>query len=162
MDLSGLKWPIIIAVIAGLGWLVSSGGQNWIEKKVLNYTVSENEDLNKANEKALSNLGGFFIKTMRYERGIRVLRTSIDRYGEDGANYYFNIYRCSRTYEALGDSTANREKQVENYTMALGMLKFLIDNNAHSIDDRVPEVDVLRLRATDIAENNNLGEIGQF
>lgn len=162
MDLSGLKWPIIIVVVALMGWLVSSGGQTWMENRLLDYKVSENEDLNKANEQALSNLGGFFIKTMQYERGIRVLMNSIERYGEDGKNYYFNINRCSRTHEAIGDSTANREKQIEHYTKALQMLKFLIENNAHAIDERVPETDVLRLRATDIAENNQLGEIGQF
>lgn len=162
MDLSGLKWPIIIVVVALLGWLVSSGGQTWMETRLLEYKVSENEDLNKANEQALTNLGNVFIKTMQRERGIRVLMNSIERYGEDGKNYYLNIYRCSRAHETLGDATANREKQIEHYTKALQMLRYLIENNAHDIDAEIPETDVLRLRATDIAENNQLGEIGQF
>lgn len=161
MDLSGLKWPIIIGVLVLVGWLVSAGGQSWMEKRLTSYQPGQSEEMDAANEKALSNLGGFFIKTFRYERGIRLLEICGERY-PDGKNYYYNAYRCSRIHEAIADSTTNHEKQLKHYGQALTILKFMIDNNIHELDARVPEVDVLRHRAEDIAETSGIAEIGQF
>ena len=69
MDLSRFKWPIIILVVIGVFWLFSSAGINFMHKKFTSVTPGQDAKVDQANEKGLSTLGGFLIKTFRYEKG---------------------------------------------------------------------------------------------
>jgi len=148
MDLSKLKWPIVIAVVLGLGWLMTSPGIDYLHRK---FTRDPGDDLNKAemNEAGLSRLGGFLLMTFRYEKAQAVLEDALDLY-PDGKNYYFNYFRLARVKENLGD-----------YQAACDILKDLMDSKAHyNFDQRVPNNDVLSLRRNRLLETHELGVIG--
>ena len=58
MDLSGLKWPIIIAAVVGIGWLATSGGINWMVGNFTKATPGIDEQQDKVAEVGLSRVGG--------------------------------------------------------------------------------------------------------
>ena len=89
MDLSGLKWPIIIVVVVGVGWLLSSGGTNYMYKNFTTAEVGADPARDKTDEAGLSRLGGFMLKTFRYEKAEEVFATAVSRY-PDGANVWYN------------------------------------------------------------------------
>lgn len=149
MDLSGLKWPLIIVVVLALGWLVSEGGVNFMYNRFTKTPVEEqDEETQVAHEAGLSRLGGFLLKTFRYEKAEDVLLEAISRY-PDGKNALYNEYRLAKCYE----------KQ-ERYRACVEVLQDLRDMDAHFIDKRVPEADVLQLRIDKLAEVHELGEFG--
>lgn len=159
MDLSGLKWPVTIVVVGFVLWLFTAGGTSWMEGKMLAYTPGESTEADARNEKSLSTLGGYYSKTLRYAKAVEIFEKCGERYPE-GKNYYYNLYRISRLEEGMGDSTGERVAMLGHYQKALDILKFLIDNDIHSVDARVPEEEVLRHRWEDIAEVSGLGQVG--
>jgi len=161
MDLSRLKWPVIIVVVGGLSWLMTAGGNAWLENRLLSYEPGESAELDKANEQALSNLAGWYIRTFRHEKGIEILEETGERY-PNGKNYYHNLYRRSRAHEVLGDASADRTVQENQYGSALEILSFLINNNVHQLDERVPETSLLQHRYDAIAETSGIGEVGGY
>ena len=144
MDLSRLKWPLIIFIVAAIGWLGTAGGVSWMENKFSQGTPGANAEQDAANEMGLSRLGGFLLKTFRYARAEEVFQKAMDRY-PTGSEYWYNMYRQVKVKEKLG-------KQAE----AVQLLKQLIAANANSIDSRVPENDNLNLRAEKLIEVNEL------
>ena len=50
MDLSRLKWPIIIIVVALAGWLMTEGGTNWIYKNLTATPPGTDQKADEANE----------------------------------------------------------------------------------------------------------------
>jgi len=149
MDLSGLKWPLIIVVVVAVGWLVSEGGINFMYKRFTKTPVEEQDDATQvAFEAGLSRLGGFLLKTFRYARAEDVLLEAVTRY-PDGENALYNEYRLAKCYE----------KQ-DRYRECVEVLQDLRDMDAHSMDKRVPEADVLQLRIDKLAEVFELGEPG--
>ncbi|NUM52646.1 MAG: hypothetical protein HUU46_03280 [Candidatus Hydrogenedentes bacterium] len=149
MDLSRLKWPLIIIVVVGLGWLVTDGGVRFLRGKFTEGQVGVDPKQDEFNEAGLSNLAGFLIKTFRYSSAEMVLRDAMERY-PNGKNYLHNQYRLAKCREKQGD-----------YEGCIELLASLRDMNAHSMDDRVPEIDVLNLRIDKLAETHELGEVGQ-
>lgn len=135
MDLSRLKWPLIIGIVALSMWLISDGGIAYMYGKLKAYTPYENANEDAMNEAGLSRLAGFLIKTFRYKKGQEILQTCVRRY-PDGKNYWHNLYRLAKCAEKLGD-----------YARAVTILEDLMANDAHSKDKRVPDLDVLRVRA---------------
>lgn len=146
MDLSGLKWPIIILVVVGVGWLLSSGGVNYMFKQFTQAEVGQDPKRDKFDEKGLSWLGGYLLRTWRYEKALQVLAIAIDRY-PNGKNVWYNKYRMVKCAEKL-----------DKFALAVELLEELIRKNAHEIDPRVPVYDNLRLRADKLIEMYELKE----
>lgn len=142
MDLTWLKWLVIILVVVGVGWLFTSGGVNYMEKK---FSQPASDDATAiANEAGLSKLGGFLLKTFRYDRARQVFEKSINMY-PDGANALYNYYRLVKCYEKL-----------EQYRDAADTLAYLASVDAHDVDSRVPETSNLDLRRAKLVEVHEL------
>ena len=145
MDLSGLKWPLIIVIIVAVGWLASSGGVSWMQTNFTKATPGTDVERDKIDEAGLSRLATYVLYLWKYEKAKEILTLSIDRYGEGGANYWFNVYRISTCNERLG-----------NYQEAVDDLQYLMDSTASEKDARVPELDNLALKAAKIREVHEL------
>lgn len=144
MDLSFLKWPIIIAVVVGIGWLMSSGGVNYMYKNFTKDAPGANAEKDVANEAGLSKLGGYCLLLWKYERAMGIFQEAIKRF-PNGKNALYNGYRMVKCAEKLGD-----------YARAAGILKELIAVNASATDNRVPDNAVLQLRAEKLIELHDL------
>jgi len=147
MDLSRFKWPIIILLVIGVFWLLSSSGINFMHNKFTKVTPGEDAKVDKATEAGLSRLGGFLIKTFRYEKGFEVLTDASTMYPE-GANYWYNQYRMAKCLEKM-----------DRVNEALQILNDLHAQDIHAVDERVPPQDVLKLRIDKLQEVHGLGEI---
>lgn len=145
MDLSGLKWPLIIVVVVGIGWLASSGGVSWMQTNFTKNTPGVDAERDKLDEAGLSRLATYVLYLWKYEKAKELLTLSVDRYGDTGANYWFNLYRISTCDDRLG-----------NWQEAVDGLQFLMNNNAHDIDPRIPENDNLALKAGKLREVHEL------
>ncbi|MCF6284797.1 MAG: hypothetical protein L3K26_06380 [Candidatus Hydrogenedentes bacterium] len=141
MDLSGLKWPAIIVVIVGLGWLFTSGGVNWMYGNLTAASPGIDEQQDLRDEAGLTSLAGYTYHIWKWRATIDIIETSVERYGEWGPNYYFNLERLSTCYERIGD-------QQTSYNI----LRDLMDANAHEIDSRVGNNDNLSMRAAKLRE----------
>ena len=144
MDLSFLKWPLIIGVIALVGWLASSGGVNYMYKKFTANEPGVNAQRDDVDEAGLSRLGGYCLMLFKYEKAMSVYETAVSRYPE-GKNVLYNKYEIARCAEKL-----------EDYRRTVDILEELIDANAHSVDDRVPVNEDLTLRAEKLIEMHEL------
>jgi len=161
MDLSFLKWPIIIVVVLGGAWLLSDGGVNYMEKRFTADQPGKDAQVDKADEAGLSRLGAFLMFTFRYKHADQIFQKCAQRY-PNGANYWLNLFRRARLQEKLAGGTSDPQKSKMFYQASLDILVHLIKVNAHEKDDRVPNNDILRLRADKLAEVHELGEVGQF
>jgi hypothetical protein len=84
MDLSGLKWPVIILIIIGIGWLASSGGVNYMIKNFTKSVPGQDIQRDKTDEAGLSRIAGYLITLLRWERAKNVIELTINRYGRFG------------------------------------------------------------------------------
>lgn len=144
MDLSGLKWPAVIAGVVVLGWLLSSGGVTYMEKKFTANAPGRNAEMDAVNEAGLSRLGGYCLMLFKYERARDIYHTAITMFPE-GKNIWWNQYQMARCVEKLDD-----------YQGCVDLLRELIAVEAHSIDARVPNNDALRLRVEKLVEMHEL------
>jgi tetratricopeptide (TPR) repeat protein len=144
MDLSGLKWPIIIAVVVGLGWLLTSGGVNWMVGNFTKATPGIDAQQDMVDEAGLSRVGGYLLFMWRWEKANDVLSLAVERYPE-GPNLYYNLYRIARCEERMG-----------NYQAAVDLMRELMDYDAHEIDERVPHTENLNLQANKLIEMYDL------
>jgi tetratricopeptide (TPR) repeat protein len=153
MDLSRLKWPLIILIVFGGGWLVSEGGVSFMHNKFAAPITSTDEaeiaKKEEFNEAGLSRLGGFLLKTLRYKKAEAVFLDAVELY-PNGKHFYYNWYRLAKCAEKRGD-----------YATARNILEDLMAEDAHSVEKDVPPYDALRLRADKLIETHELGEIGQ-
>ena len=145
MDLSGLKWPLIIVVVVGIGWLASSGGVNWMQAGFTKNTVGTDVERDKLDEAGLTRLAGYTLMLWKYEKSKELMNLALERYGEGGANYWYNTFRITTCDDRLG-----------NYEEAIAGLQYLIDNSAGEIDDRVPTNDNLSLKAQKLRETHEI------
>ena len=148
MDLSRLKWPLIVALVVGVGWLLSEGGVNYMHKKFTSVAPGQDLNADKMNEEGLTRLGNFLLKTFRWEKALRVLEDAVRIY-PDGDNALYNEYRMAKCAEKLGD-----------YGRSVDILGHLVDIEASTVDVRVPSNNHLNLRRTKLMETHQLGEIG--
>lgn len=144
MDLSKLKWVFIIVVVVGAGWLLSTGGINWVYNNATKGVVGEDLDKDRVNEATLSRYGGFLLSTFRYEQAKKFYQTAIDRYPE-GANLWWNTYQMARC-----------EENLEEYQHAADILHMLWQENADAIDERVPDQNTLKHRLDQLVELHDL------
>lgn len=147
MDLSKLKWPLIIVAVIAVWWLMSNPGVNFMYNKFTQEAPGADPVKDKANEAGLSRLGGFCLKTFRYEKAYGIFSECITRYPQ-GANAKYNYYRMAKCAEKMG-----------RIQESIKILRQLQEGNAHELDDRVPEPSNLKLRADKLMEMHNLGEI---
>ncbi len=144
MDLSGLKWPLIIAVILGIGFLGTGPGINWMVDNFTQATPGADPQRDKVDEAGLTRVAGYLIMLWNYDRAEEVIRTAMERYPE-GDDYWYNYYRLAKVVE--------RQKR---YQESYNILQELIGVNAHEIDDRVANNDNLALRASKLKETHEL------
>ena len=144
MDLSGLKWPVIILVIVAVGWLMSSGGVNWMVNNFTKATPGQDVERDKLDEAGLSRVSKYLVLIFRYEKASQVLETALDRY-PNGPNYWNNLSRLSTCYDKM-----------RRYQDAYNIIQELMANDAHSKDPRVPVNESLRLRADKLKEVHEL------
>lgn len=144
MDLSGLKWPLIIGVVLVVGWLGTSGGVNWMQGRYMASTPGVDAAQDVKSEAGLSKLGGYTQLLWKYEKSAELLEDAVNRYPQ-GANRYYNMYRLVANYEHL-----------KRYQEAYDTLNLLINQQAWTIDDRVPQHDNLSLRAAKLKEVHEL------
>lgn len=150
MDLSKLKWPIIIIVVVGGIWLISDGGINYMYNR---FSSDPGGDAKRAelNEAGLTKLSSWLMMTMRFGKAEQVLTTAVDMY-PDGKNSRFNLYRLARAKEKLG-----------RWQESIDILQALMNENAHeTFDDRIPTNDELLLRKNKLLETHELGEVGGY
>lgn len=141
MDLSGLKWPMIIAVLVGTGWLFTSGGVNWMYGKFTAAAPGVDLAQDTRDEAGLTKLAGYTYHIWKWRTTISIIETSIARYGQNAPNYWFNMERLSTCYERIGD-----------YQTSFDILQGLIQADAHQYDERVGNMDNLALRASKLKE----------
>jgi tetratricopeptide (TPR) repeat protein len=144
MDLSRLKWPLAIAIVVGVVWLGTSSGVGWMESKFSQGEPGKDATVDARNEIGLSRVAGFLLKTFRYDRAEQVLEKTIARY-PSGSEYWYNTYRLAKAKEKLG-----------KYDEAVQLLGTLIEADAHSIDDRVANSDILTARREKLIEVHEL------
>jgi len=145
MDLSWLKWPLIIVVIVGIAFLFSSPGINYMVGRFTQAVPGQNPEIDARDEAGLSRIGGYLLFLWRYQRSYQVMKTAVDRYGESGANYWYNKYRMAKCLEKMG-----------RIQESVDLLEELMAANAHEIDKRVAENENLRLRTTRLKEVHEL------
>ena len=145
MDLSGLKWPLIIAAVVGIGWLATSAGVNWMGQRFVAAAPGVDAQQDLRDEAGLTKLATYTYYLWKWQKTADILQTSIERYGEDGANYWYNLERLSNCYDRLGE-----------YQESYDILRQLMDVNAHEIDSRVGNFDNLNLRASKLREMYDL------
>ncbi|MFP4502475.1 MAG: tetratricopeptide repeat protein [Candidatus Hydrogenedentota bacterium] len=145
MDLSGLKWPLVIVVLIAIAWLGSSGGVNWMISNATAATPGADAAQDEKDEARLTKIGGYLMMLWRYEKASQVFYTAMDRYGVEGENYYYNLYRLAKC-----------EEKLDNYGGARNMLQKLIAQEAWTHDDRVPGFDNLNLRQQKLTELHEL------
>lgn len=146
MDLSKLKWPLIILVVAGVGWLLSSPGVNYMFGKYK--ATAENPDStaeqHERAEAGLTRLGGYLLKTFQYGKAKDVFEFAVTAYPE-GENSYYNFYRLVKCYE-----------KAERYQDAANLLNDLMVWNSSEHDPRVPINNNLKLRREKLVEVHGL------
>lgn len=147
MDLSRLKWPLIIGLVALAVWIVSDPGVDFMRNQYLKGTPGENAEADVTNEAGLSRLGGFLLKTLRYQRAEQVFTDAITLY-PNGKNFLYNQYRLAKCKEKTGKTVAS-----------IAILRELERMDAHAMDKRVAESSNLKLRADKLMELGELGEI---
>ena len=148
MDLSKVKWVVLVAVLLVAGWilLTDSGKEAWFNHYMKNTPgVDAAKDLK--DEKGLSRLASLLIRTFRYEDAANVLDTTIKRY-PDGTQYYYNYYRLARC-----------EEKLENYQAAADILLMIRDNHAGEIDGRIPNSKIIDYRLQQLIELHGLQRV---
>ncbi len=141
MDLSGFKWPLIIAALVGTGWLFTSGGVNWMYGRFTAAAPGVDVAQDLRDEAGLTKLAGYTYHIWKWRVCIDIIETSVERYGQNAPNYWFNMERLSTCYERVGD-----------YQTAVNILDGLIQADAHQFDERVGNFDNLSLRVSKLRE----------
>lgn len=144
MDLSWLKWLVIVLVVFLVGWLVTSGGVNYMYNRATSGTVGVDAGKDKVNEATLTRYGGFLLSTFRYDGAKKFYNAALQRY-PGGANRYWNRYQLARCHEKL-----------DEMQQSVDLLLYLYDENANQYDSRIPVQDALKLRIQKLIEVNEL------
>lgn len=148
MDLSRLKWPLVIIVVVFLGWLLTEPGVRALRNHFNQGEVGADAKKDEYNEAGLSKLAGFLMLTFRYASAEQVLLDAMEKYPE-GVHFLHNRYRLAKCVEKQG-----------RYDECVDILVDLRDMNAHQYDEEVPEPDILQTRIDKLIETHELGEVG--
>lgn len=140
MDLSFLKWPVIIGVVVFVGWMMSSGGVNYFYKNYASAETGVDDKEDVRNEAGLSRIGGYSFMLFKYNQALGIFDFTVQKY-PNGKNVWYNMYRMVRCAEKL-----------EDYKKAKVLLDALINMDAHALDERVPVTENLKLRKEKLVE----------
>jgi tetratricopeptide (TPR) repeat protein len=146
MDVSKLIWALVIVAVVGGGWLLTSGGVNYMYNNATKATVGQDASKDETDEAALSKWGGFLLSTFQYEKAQKFYQTAVDRYPA-GKNFWWNCYQLARA-----------EEKLKNYEKSVQILTMLRDQNADAQDERVPDFDNLNLRINKLRELHEIPE----
>ncbi len=144
MDLSFLKWPIIIGVIAVVVFLASNPGVDFMVKKFSADTPGVDAKKDEINEAGLSRVGGYCLRLVKYKKADEIFNLAVSRY-PNGKNALYNKYRMVRCAEKMG-----------KYQRAVNIMRELMAANASTVDSRVADNDNLNLRAEKLIEMHEL------
>ncbi len=144
MNLSGLKWPVIIGVIVLVGWLLTSSGVNFMFNKFTAGTPGVDVAQDARNEAGLSWLGKYSMMLFKYEKALFIFEAGATRYPE-GKNVWYNKYQMARCAEKLGD-----------YRRSVALLRECMAVKAHEKDTRVPDNDSINYRVEKLIEVHEL------
>jgi tetratricopeptide (TPR) repeat protein len=144
MDLSKVKWVVIILIVVGGGWLFTEGGVNWMYNRATSSTPGEDEGVDARSEAALTRYGGLLLSTFRYEKAKKFYSTALERY-PNGKHNYWNMYQLARCEDKLG-----------NFQNEVDLLVRLYEIDADQYDERIPGVNELKLRIEKLVEVNEL------
>ena len=144
MDMSKLVWAFAIVAVIVVGWLLTSGGTEFMYKQYTESTPGVDEAQDKRDEAGLSRLGGYLLRTFRYERAAEVYEAAIKRY-PNSKNYYMNIYNQAKAYQKM-----------EEWEKAADNLMYLRDVDGDQYDERVPNFDQLNGELSRIVEVHGL------
>lgn len=144
MDLSFVKWPILIVVVGSLGFFLSPPGIDYMYSRITSEAPGVDPKRDAANEASLTRLGGLVLTTFRYERAAEIYRAAVKRY-PDGKNNLYNWYQLARCYE----------KQ-EKFAEAVDILVMLRDKDADTQDERIPSPTQLEHRIQKLIELHQL------
>ena len=145
MDLSKVKWVLIIVVVIGGGWLVTQGGIDYMYNKATKNLPGNNPSQDVLDEASLSKYGGFLLATFRYSQARAFYTSALDRYGVEGNNFYYNNFQLARC-----------EEKLQNYREAVTILDNLYAIDADQFDERIPSQDSLKLRIMRLVEMHDL------
>ena len=144
MDMSKLVWAFAIVAVIVVGWLLTSGGTEFMYKQYTEATPGLDDGQDKRDEAGLTRLGNYLMRTFRYERASEVYEAAIKRY-PNSKNYYMNVYRQAQAYRKMDEV----EKAADN-------LMYLRDIDADQYDERVPNFDQINGELMRIVEVNGL------
>ncbi len=144
MDLSKLKWVVVIAIVVGGGWLATEGGVNWAFSRATSGTPGEDPSADARHEATLTRYGGFLLSTFRYEKAKQFYTEAINRFPE-GKNRYWNRYQLARCEDKLG-----------NFQNEANLLYSLYEIDADQYDERIPGVIELQTRIQKLVEVHEL------
>ncbi len=144
MDLSFVKWPLIILAVGSLGFLISSPGVEYMYDRALEDPVGVDPVQDRANEASLTRLGGLVLATFRYERAAKIYDATLKRF-PDGENSWYNWYQLARCLEKM-----------EKWGETVDVLVMLRDENADKQDERVPSPAQLENRIQKLVEIHEL------
>ena len=145
MDLSKVVWAVVIAAVCGGVWLFTEGGQNKVYEQATKNLVGNDPDQDVIDEAALSKYGDTLLTTFRYEKAKKFYSASLDRYGTDGKNYWWNLQQIARC-----------EEKLDNPEGAIDILYKLWIEDGDAYDNRVSSRNVLKLRIEKLVELNDL------
>ena len=127
MDLSKVKWVVIIAVIAVIIYFLTGPGVNSAYNNATKTAVGIDPKRDSTDEATLSKYGGYLTTMLRYEKSEKFYTAAIDRYGQEGKNFWLNIYKRARCRQKLN-----------KYQESADDLFFLWMKDGNSQDKRVP------------------------
>jgi tetratricopeptide (TPR) repeat protein len=146
MDLSWMKWPLIVGVVFLVFWLLSSAGVNFMYSKFTAGTPGADAAVDTRNEAGLTKLGNYLMKTLRYSKAEEVIQKAVDTYPQ-GANYWLNVFRLVRLAEKR-----------EDYQHAVDLLQYLIQNDAPGKNPHIPQIENLEARMQKLIEVHELNK----
>jgi len=154
MDLSKVKWIVIIAVVGGAIWLFTGAGVDAVYDKATDTLPGNDVQQDIVDEAMLSKWAGFLMATFQLEKAKKFYKSAIDRYpGNEtlpqGKNFWWNVYQLARCHEKL-----------KEYPEACDLLYLCWLNNADAIDERVKDNDTIRLRMEKLIEMHELFDRG--
>ena len=147
MDLSKVKWLVIIAVVGGIIYYLTGPGVNSAYNNATKAAVGVNPDRDAIDEATLSKYGGYLSAMLRYEKSEEFYTTAIDRYGQDSKNFWLNTYKRARCRQKLN-----------KYPESADDLFFLWTEDGHLHDKRVPVNNSLKNQLAKLIELFDLGE----
>lgn len=143
-----LAKPLIVIVLLAIGggiFMLTGPGVDKAYKSATAAMPGNDPEQDKTDEEILSNYGGYMMTMLRYDKAKQFYTAAVDRYGTDGANYWYNVFQIAQI-----------EEEQENYEKAVSLFYQLWQQDGDQYDERVPNRDILKGRISKLIEVNGL------